>query len=603
MSKYILFLLFSPNIFVQSFSLNGIGNVSDFTSHGTQSLTHSLLPASDCGSCHGENTPMESDKTYMPYATWAGSMMANATRDPLFWAAVDIANNDIPGVGDFCIRCHTPTGFFAGHTKDGTGDMSFANGCELTGTVVSVDSSFNDYQGVTCHFCHRQEVNGPSSEPLMLHNANAWIDDASCNNPNGSGSGPCRKGPYVTPLNAPHEWEFSDFINQGEFCGSCHNVSSPEILNNGVLTIAATLIDENGVDTGIAMPIERTFSEWKSSFYADSLFQESFESNIRKISTNTTCQDCHMPQATDLNARSCTFNAAGARFGDLKTHEFAGGNTWMPMVLREVYGADLSGANFSRIDAYNRTINSAMDMLQNKSAVLEVSILSSTSSQAEVNVKVTNLTGHKLPTGYPEGRRMWINLQVRDSNNVLVFESGSYDLSTAILNESGTKIYESLQGQWDTNTNTCDFNNSGIKKFHFAKNNCIFKDNRIPPLGFTGGNDIEIKPRGIIYPVRPGFPNQSVNFDETHYVFPIPMGAVLPLNITATLKYQTASKDYIEFLENESVANSIPTENTMCNRSLTVGPANQSRSSFMKTLWENNGKSAPIDMVSSTIQL
>ena len=27
-----------------------------------------------------------------------------------------------------------------------------------------------------------------------------------------------------------------------------------------------------------------------------------------------------------------------------------------------------------------------------------------------VDVKVTNLTGHKLPTGYPEGRRMWIHL-------------------------------------------------------------------------------------------------------------------------------------------------------------------------------------------------
>jgi hypothetical protein len=599
MTKFILFLLFSSNVISQSIPYNTFGLVSDFTSHGTQPiLTHALLPASDCGSCHGENTPLESDKSYMPYSTWAGSMMANATRDPLFWAAVDIANNDVPGIGDYCIRCHTPTGFLAGHTKDGTGNLSFANGCELTGSVVDVDSSMNDYQGVTCHFCHRQEVNGPSNEPLMLHNANTWVDDSSCNNPNSSGSGPCRKGPYITPLNAPHEWEFSDYINQGEFCGSCHNVSSPEILNNGVLSIAATLIDENGVDTGVAMPIERTFSEWKSSLYADSLFQESFESNVRKVSTNTTCQDCHMPQATDANARSCTFNATGARFGDLKTHEFAGGNTWMPMVLKNTYGAALN-----RVEAYDRTINSALDMLQNKSAEIEVSIISSNTTQVEVNVKVSNLTGHKLPTGYPEGRRMWINLQVKDSNNVLIFESGAYNLSTAALNESGAKIYESLQGQWDTNTNTCDFNNSGIKKFHFAKNNCILKDNRIPPLGFTGGSDIEIKPRGVVYPARLGFPNQSVNFDETQYVFPIPKGAVLPLNITATLKYQTASKEYIEFLDNESTTNSISTENILCNRSDGVGPGNQSRSGFMKTLWEDNGKSAPVDMVSDSVQL
>ena len=40
-------------------------------------------------------------------------------------------------------------------------------------------------------------------------------------------------------------------------------------------------------------------------------------------------------------------------------------------------------------------------------------------------IKVTNLTGHKLPTGYSEGRRMWLNVQVRDANGGLVFESGA----------------------------------------------------------------------------------------------------------------------------------------------------------------------------------
>ncbi|UCE46654.1 MAG: hypothetical protein JSW47_13655 [Phycisphaerales bacterium] len=25
-------------------------------------------------------------------------------------------------------------------------------------------------------------------------------------------------------------------------------------------------------------------------------------------------------------------------------------------------------------------------------------------------LRVTNLTGHKLPSGYPEGRRMWVNV-------------------------------------------------------------------------------------------------------------------------------------------------------------------------------------------------
>ena len=35
----------------------------------------------------------------------------------------------------------------------------------------------------------------------------------------------------------------------------------------------------------------------------------------------------------------------------------------------------------------------------------------------------------------------------------------------------------------------------------------------------------------------------------------------------------------------------------MCDRNWTVGPADQSRGAFMKTLWENYNKSAPVDMV------
>ncbi len=612
-SNFLFFLLLfvSASTFSQDVEsypkslLMALGGVDDFTSHGTQPhLSFDIESSSNCGDCHGGFTAMASDDTYMPFPTWAGSMMANATRDPLFWAAVDIANNDLPGVGDFCIRCHTPTGFYAGHTKDATGNMSYANGCELTGTVISSESKLNDYQGVTCHFCHRQEAKGPANEPIIQENSNVWLDDTECDNPDSTSFGPCRKGPYTQPLSIPHEWEYSSFVKQGEFCGSCHNVSSPEILNNGVLTIAKTLIDETGVDTGLAMPIERTFSEWKQSLYSDSFFQESFETTIENTSINTTCQDCHMPQATDPNARACSFNNAGARFGDLKTHEFAGGNSWMPLVLRNQYGAGLDNSgSLSRTDAFNRTIVSALDMLQNKSATIELSVISSTPTQGQVNVKVTNLTGHKLPTGYPEGRRMWINLQVKDAGDNMIFESGAYDIATAELTEAGAKVYEAQQGQWDAMGNTCVFEVAGNKQFHFALNNCILKDNRIPPLGFLGGNDIETKPVGIVYPARPGFPNQTVNFDETLYNFTIPMGTPLPLTITATLKYQTASKDYIEFLDNESTNNMIPSENTLCNRSQTVGPANQSRSAFMKTLWENNGKSAPVDMVSSTIQI
>jgi len=591
-------------------TLTGPG-VTDFTPHGTQpGLSFDIDPASGCGDCHGSGTfgSEPEDLDTMPYPTWAGSMMANATRDPLFWAAVDIANQDIPGVGDFCIRCHTPLGFYEGNTKDGTSNPDFPNGCELSGDVVARESKLNDYQGVTCHFCHRQEPLGPNGEAQIFENSNVWIDDVACDSPGSSNFGPCRKGPYNdydtnpdvgTP---PHPWKFSNYVNKAEMCGSCHNVSSPEVLTNGVLTIAKTLINNNGVDTGVAMPIERTFDEWRSSQFADLIYKDGFggdiSTEIPNLVKGQTCQDCHMPKSESLDARACVFNPLGARVDNLNTHEFAGGNSWMPQVLKSEYGADLDEETFSRSDAFDRTTSSALDMLQNKSAIISTEILSTTVNQVSANVRVTNLTGHKLPSGYHEGRRMWINVVATDNNGAVIFESGAYNSTTSELNETGAKIYESIQGIWDGN-NTCVTEENGNKMFHFVLNNCIAKDTRIPPLGFTGASDIQLMPVGITYPPRPGHPTQTVNYDDTIYNIAVPNGTPLPITVTATLKYQTASKEYIEFLDAESTTAS---ENDLCNRTQTVGPANQSRGAFMKSLWENNGKSAPVDMVSSSTQ-
>jgi recombinational DNA repair ATPase RecF len=49
---------------------------------------------------------------------------------------------------------------------------------------------------------------------------------------------------------------------------------------------------------------------------------------------------------------------------------------------------------------------------------------------------VTNLTGHKLISGYPEGRRMWLNMKWFDTSHNLVREDGAYD--TIMVNINGT---------------------------------------------------------------------------------------------------------------------------------------------------------------------
>ncbi len=54
-----------------------------------------------------------------------------------------------------------------------------------------------------------------------------------------------------------------------------------------------------------------------------------------------------------------------------------------------------------------------------------------------MKVKVTNNTGHRIPSGYPDGRRMWIGVAVKNGANT-VYESGHYDQAQAILSNSAT---------------------------------------------------------------------------------------------------------------------------------------------------------------------
>jgi hypothetical protein len=188
-----------------------------------------------------------------------------------------------------------------------------------------------------------------------------------------------------------------------------------------------------------------------------------------------------------------------------------------------------------------------------------------------IDVRVTNETGHKLPTGYPEGRRMWLNVQYFDAADQLIAERGGYDLLNADLDIDTTKVYEIHLGL-DTNVADATGLPEGVS-FHFALNNKIYKDNRIPPRGFTnaayeafGGAHVGATYADFQY------------WDDTGYA--LVEGAA---SVTVGLYFQTSSKDYIEFLRDENITNE------WGNR-LYAG-------------WELAGKSEPVLMAGATVSL
>jgi len=326
-----------------------------------------------------------------------------------------------------------------------------------------------------------------------------------------------------------------------------------------------------------------------------------------QLAKGASCQDCHMAASEDPIARACSNNPEGSRTGNLPVHEFVGANTWVPLLIRDEYATAIDSGGSARIDDINQTILRARNMLTERSAMIETTVVPSGTDEVTAVVKITNLAGHKLPTGYAEGRRMWIHVVARNAANTVLWENGAWDPATGALAQDGqTKIYETLQGIWNTATQNCDIaDGMGRKQFHFVLNNCIAKDNRIPPLGFTGGTNLEMRPVDYAYPAAPGA-NRLVNFDETTYTIALPPGTTGAVNVTATLKFQIASDDYITFLRDQAVEGSFEPENTMCstgpNRPFDVGPQGQTRGEFMYDLWTNPayGRSPPEDMVSAT---
>ncbi len=131
--------------------------------------------------------------------------------------------------------------------------------------------------------------------------------------------------------------------------------------------------------------------------------------------------------------------------------------------------------------------------------------------------------------------------------------------------------------------------------FHFALNDCIAKDNRIPPLGFQPAtaadpNGYDLRPVGATYPEAS--PGVLVNYDSVPYSVTVPAGTPLPLSATARLYFQTSSREYIEFLRNEAVENGFEGENQMCmggpDRPFVVGPKDRTRGEYMYQLWNGD---------------
>lgn len=545
MKKLLFLKILFPSILISLFVITQVSTtIDDFFMPGSQpDAARSYDTPQSCGNCHGGY-----DLDVEPEHTWQGSMMSQAMRDPLYLASLAIANQDAAFAGDLCIRCHAPAGWLSGRSEPTDGSI-------LNNT---------DREGVDCHFCH--ELIDPKStnvDDLVILNAL----DITGNKPPQSGNGMFvvdtdnkrRHGPFSDAQPVSHTARYDTFYSESTYCATCHDVSNPAFTKNpitGLYDLNSLGVKSTTFDTYEMFPVERTYSEWTMSSYNSvaGIPSTVFGGNKSNVSS---CQDCHMK---DVTGSGCNKNGAPIR-NDLPMHDFTGGNTFVPNLIAQLYPAEVNEI------ALNKGVARARAMLQN-AASLDL-VVKVENGVYEAYVKITNETGHKLPSGYPEGRRMWIQLFAYNSIDEIVYVSGAYNTGTGELSKTDsegnpTKIYEAKLGMSSDIETASGNNNYGDgSSFHFALNNKVVKDNRIPPRGFTNANFEAIQAAPVGYNYEDGD-----YFDETEYYLPLSTK-----RIVVKLLYQTTSKEYVEFLRDENTTNN----------------AGQ----LLYNLWDTNGKSTP----------
>jgi hypothetical protein len=607
---------------------------------GSQPGSAALDPSTWCDNCHGDY-----DATIEPAHNWRGSMMAQAARDPLWLAALTAAEQDAiwltgtPNAGSLCLRCHTPGGWLAGRAEP-------VNGSALQGA---------DFDGVSCDACHRMvdpmraqrqadvAADAPGSlgetkaeqtyaadllalSGIRLYDGSPYFDPVA-NLPRyfgalGSGYAEAGSGQYVVdPANVKrgprsdarpmHENAYSRFHRSRAFCGTCHDVSN---------AVAANRLGGAGTAERRAAAtyyhLERTFSEFMASEYGRG---GSAVASNPKVTWAATCQDCHLRKVQGYPSMM-----PGLIFrNDLALHDLTGGNSWISGILATV---DRAGPTF---DAYNEAILSGkkyagakIDVagLQSFGAALldgrtralvqvrlSADLLPLPSDGAMLHLRIRNNSGHKLISGFPEGRRMWLNVRFFDASGALIGEVNPYRPLVTRRDARGNEEYVSggeLVRIRDDLVYEAKMASAFTKEsdtFHFVLATDRTKDNRIPPKGF----DVTAAAVRLALPRAEG-KDAAAMFSAEEYAggfddvaIEKPAGTV---NWIATLYYQTTSKEYVTFLRDE--INGTATSLTL------PAPSRESRAYIVQTdafftplrdwgraiwdLWLHNGGSEPV---------
>ncbi|MBO0911071.1 MAG: hypothetical protein J2P13_04710, partial [Acidobacteria bacterium] len=237
---------------------------------------------------------------------------------------------------------------------------------------------------------------------------------------------------------AKHRGYHQTMFVHAEMCAACHDVTNALPIKNPL-----------GRWVG-GFPIERTYTEWANSSYADRPGNKNYDPRFKRD-----CQSCHMQQDYGQPGTAQTLYKDGSPLPPpidhvsneggsphpFFTHHFVGGNAYVTALIGKDVDTggtpapypELSAFSFSSADhksvysrgfwthlerrgAYAQQVRMAWDRLRHVLSMdLEAPAQARAGSEAPVSVSVANTgSGHNFPTGFPEGRTSWLAIHAYD---------------------------------------------------------------------------------------------------------------------------------------------------------------------------------------------
>lgn len=433
-----------------------------------------FAPSTECLACHNNLTAADGEDVSIG-ASWRGTMMANAARDPYVLASVRRETIDhrshAVAIEDECAACHMPALRRIAHAAGGTASMlsrriagmTVARGAAGDAEHTSVLAA----DGVTCTVCH--QITSDRLGTAASFNGNFVLASPFADGrrrafgPFQPDAGRRRIMASVTGF----EQEQADHIRGSELCASCH-------------TLITTALGPDGQAIG-SLPEQMNYQEWRHSAYP---------------AEQRGCQSCHMPPA---GGPVRVASVLGEPRDQLSRHTFVGGNAFMLRMMNRFRSEIGIAATPTELEAAARA---TVRQLERDTATLTIERAALSGDTLAVDVVLRSSTGHKFPTGYPS-RRAWLHLVVRDARGATLFESGRVgetgridgndsdaDASAfephyeEITSADQVQVYESIMGA-----------PSGAPTTGLLQATRYLKDNRLLPRGFekaTAPSDIAV---------------------------------------------------------------------------------------------------------------